>query len=500
MDRERVFGMLLTAALCLGCTEAIDEDDSMKRHKTATVTFRRDDMSPYGKTSLPDEERLGETGIMIFDDDGDRECSIRFSDGSAEVQLQTGKKYSVFAFSNLDSFPEAGSIEEMFRLKHRMKGPYDYSDGIPMTAFMEDMEVRGDTSVGLCLKRIMSKISIRIDRSDLSEDVEMNVQRIRIGNCPAEALLFRENRMEDAADAFEKGFERSDTEVLNSCDHEGLSGEICLYLLENMETERNLASYVEIEAEYLSDSLYCTDKPLVYRFCPGDIEGIERNCHYMITVSPMDDGLNENSWRVDKEGLHSFVQEIILSHQSLDFNYSGQSVRIDATLFPGHAYEKSVVWSSSDPSVATVEYGMVTSRGEGSCTISCMSLDGGGAKSSCHVTGRFEPPYFRSYPEDKYIRGDIGDTVRLWCEVFPPNAPFDVGKEYLEADKAEGIYDYIIDEDGHGVTLILEGAGSGLIYMEAGAPVNEAELYFIEVNLPQEDDSDSAQYAMPYSP
>ena len=117
-----------------------------------------------------------------------------------------------------------------------------------------------------------------------------------------------------------------------------------------------------------------------------------------------------------------------------------------------------------------------------------MSKDGGDACSSCKVVCSFDPPYFKSYPEDKYIRGDIGDTVRLWCEIFPPVTPFDVGTEYLEADKEDGIYDYIIDADGHGVTLILKGPGSGLVYMEAGEPVNESELFLIEVNLPTDSD------------
>ena len=54
----------------------------------------------------------------------------------------------------------------------------------------------------------------------------------------------------------------------------------------------------------------------------------------------------------------------------------------------------------------------------------------------------------------------------------------------MEDDKAEGLYDYVIDEDGHGATLTLTGPGRGLIYMEAGEPVNDAALFIIEVNLP----------------
>ena len=54
----------------------------------------------------------------------------------------------------------------------------------------------------------------------------------------------------------------------------------------------------------------------------------------------------------------------------------------------------------------------------------------------------------------------------------------------MEDDKAEGIYDYEIDEDGRGAVLTLTGPGRGLIYMEAGDPINDAALFIIEVNLP----------------
>ena len=93
------------------------------------------------------------------------------------------------------------------------------------------------------------------------------------------------------------------------------------------------------------------------------------------------------------------------------------------------------------------------------------------------------PSGFAFYPSG-YIRGDIGEKVHIWCEFSPKYATFDVGQEYMEEDKARGIYDYEIDEDGHGAVLTLTGPGRGLIYMEAGDPVNDAALFIIEVNLP----------------
>ena len=93
----------------------------------------------------------------------------------------------------------------------------------------------------------------------------------------------------------------------------------------------------------------------------------------------------------------------------------------------------------------------------------------------------FGPSRFEAFPES-YIQGEIGDTLHLWCEFYPPHAAFDIGLEELEHDKAEGIYDYIIDDDGKGVRLILKNPGVGIVYMEVGEPVNEAAMWVVVVN------------------
>lgn len=99
---------------------------------------------------------------------------------------------------------------------------------------------------------------------------------------------------------------------------------------------------------------------------------------------------------------------------------------------------------------------------------------------------KFGPSKFASFP-DSYQKGEIGDTLHLWCEFYPPHAAFDVGLEELEHDKKEGIYDYLIDEDGHGVRLILKNPGVGIIYMQAGSPVNESAMWVVVVNQPPDE-------------
>ena len=62
----------------------------------------------------------------------------------------------------------------------------------------------------------------------------------------------------------------------------------------------------------------------------------------------------------------------------------GESATLTATAMPANATDKSVMWSSSDPSVATVENGRITAVGEGTATVTVTTSNG--KTASCTVT------------------------------------------------------------------------------------------------------------------
>ena len=374
---------------------------------------------------MPDEEKISDVSFLIFDSYGRLEYSS-YTTGSSycQTRLLVGERYYVRALVNFGYKIEVQSIKDLENLVFHLAYPDEYKSGIPMSASSEVI-ISGNAAIELEPVRLMSRISIRMDRSRLSENVTMDVSSIRIGNCPRKANVFSKSKAESEDDCFRAGFSHNGPECspLNTENSGRMSDEVSLYMLENMQgsfsedklesdedkvfeeyDRRNeTCSYIEIGLEYSSPEWETSEKPLLYRFYLGEDRNnldVERNCHYHITVRPEDDGLNGNSWRVDKTGL----------------KYTG---------------ETSLV----------------------------------------------------KYPSD-YIRGNIGDTVHLGCILTPSHTPFDVGIEYMEDDKAEGIYDYTIDADGHGATLLLTGPGAGLIYMEAGDPINEAALFIIEVNQP----------------
>lgn len=414
--RNNILKLASYAALICGCSKAPEQ--AMIR-----INFHEADVPV--RSMSPDEDKITDISLIIFDESGQAEDCIWLTRGSrtCTTDLVIDKKYTFCACANFGYQIYAGHIEELQDIRYHLAYPDEYREGIPMAAVKEVL-ITEECIVDIDLQRLMAKISLRMDRSRLDRDVEMNVRSARIGNCPRYAKPFTASKIEDNDDTFPTGYLLNDiqTAELNYNIGEGLSSEVSLYMLENMQgpadgnithdsekvfeqkdKRSEVCSYIEMEIEYLSPEKASGEKGLIYRFYLGEDRNsfdVERNTHYHITVTPENNGLNDDGWRVDKSGLKD--------------------------------------------------------RG---------------------------PAYLRAYPSD-YIRGDIGDQVHIWCEFSPASAPFDVGISYMEDDKAEGIYDYRIDTDGHGATLTLTGPGRGLIYMEAGEPVNDAALFIIEVNQP----------------
>lgn len=422
MGRKRqISGIVLAiCAMLAGCSRS-EMDTSLGR-----TTLIMECGSPETRASIPDEDTINDINLLLFEN-GKAETAIwkdgLGADGRTEIDISyiRGRRYSLMVLANMGRKVEVRDTAALRELTAELPDMDGFGKGIPMSAYFKDISFDGQKKTEVQLERLAAKISIRMDRSRLSQDVQMTVKEVRIGNCPRYARILGPSRVTSFHDRFETGFCLTEDQcmALNETGMGGISGEVSLYMLENMQGEfpyrinedeektfdeddplSQFCSYLEMEVDYRSSDLISYDSPLIYRFYLGDglrSLDMERNCHYRITVIPEDDGLSGGGWRVDKSGI--------------------------------------------GPST----------------------------------------PLFRMHPEG-YVEGHVGDTLHVWCECYPRTAPFDPGYEELNYDRSRGIYDYSIDEDGHGVSLFLKKAGTGIVYMSAGAPINQSGMVIVYVN------------------
>lgn len=425
----RIWGTFLTACIFLGsCTDLTPIAET-----SICVELGENDV--ITRSYDPDEELIKDISLLVFDEEGNLEFS-RYTTGinmtgrkfKLTVPLLMNKKYSFYACANFGHAIKSESITDIRSLKWYLVYPDEYREGIAMAGMAENVPITGTAPViRIPLKRLMAKITMQIDRSHLDENVKMYVTSVNIGNCPKSSYVFRQGKAEDHDECFNIGFSRDEAEctVLNTNSAGGKSGSLSLYMLENMQGKIHTEDISE-DKDKILDSNDPRRETASYLELRMDYDSPV--CH--TTSTPL-------------------IYRLYLGkdRNSLDIE---RNTHYHITVIPENDGLKGDGWR----------------------------VDKNGIES--YSTGSF----FKMTPSG-YMQGDIGDTVRIRCSYSPPDTPFDIGLEELEYDKGRGIYDYKIDNDSHGVSLILKSPGTGIIYMSAGAPINESRMLVIEVNLPK---------------
>lgn len=437
--KRRIFGRILRlagiAAVFLAATCCMEM--TVPKAERVSVTVRLSETDALVRSG--DNVEMTDICLLVFNQDGTAEKCIYPHKGTTALDLDliSGKTYSFYALAGFGYRVYATHISEMQELTFHIDNPRDLRTQIPMSGHADEITISSETSVRIPMKRLAARISIEMDRSRIDEDVIMEVTGIRIGNCPSQAKAFGRSRVNKSEDCFTHGYSLYGPEVslLNIADSSGHSGRISLFMLENMQGK-------------LSDIQPDEDRDKVFE--EGDPR--RNTCSYI---------------------------EIQLRYLSRR-NFSSEGPLI---------YRFYLGGSLTDVDIERNCHYRICISPEGS------GLTEDGWRVDKRYMHEFGQSTFAFFPES-YIRGDIGDTLHLYCEFYPPYTPFEIDMEELEFDRENGIYDYFIDEDGQGVRLILKGPGTGIVYMKAGDPVNEAAMWVVEVNMPQAQQipTDTLQY------
>ncbi|MDE6380784.1 MAG: Ig-like domain-containing protein [Muribaculaceae bacterium] len=121
----------------------------------------------------------------------------------------------------------------------------------------------------------------------------------------------------------------------------------------------------------------------------------------------------------------TLVESITLSTTNLIIK-EGETSQLTASVWPYDATDATVIWSSDDPSVATVDaYGNVTAVAQGAAVITATAADGSGVSADCQVIvlsrGRPDLPVLAESIElstDDWA-AKVGETLQLEAEISP---------------------------------------------------------------------------------
>ena len=95
---------------------------------------------------------------------------------------------------------------------------------------------------------------------------------------------------------------------------------------------------------------------------------------------------SNSAWQIIEVsvGGSTLVESITLDHTALRIPV-GQSYKVNATVLPANASRKTVTWSTSNASVASILDGTITAESEGTATITVSATDGSGQYATCTV-------------------------------------------------------------------------------------------------------------------
>ncbi len=142
----------------------------------------------------------------------------------------------------------------------------------------------------------------------------------------------------------------------------------------------------------------------------------------VITACSADDSDIEAKCTITVKASSAKVTSVTLN-QSKASIVKGNKITLKATVKPTNATNKKVTWSSSKPSVATVNSkGVVTAVGKGKATITATAADGSKKKASCTVTVTNPVKVKKITLNKTKVSIKKGKTFALKATIAPANA------------------------------------------------------------------------------
>ncbi len=145
---------------------------------------------------------------------------------------------------------------------------------------------------------------------------------------------------------------------------------------------------------------------------------------------------------------------VTLSAENITIVGINNADELTATVMPSNAHNKELEWESDDPSVATVEAGIVTAKSVGTATIT-VKVKNTELYDTCEVDVVEEPPVFGIATPAAYriyaVGSDISITVAMGEEELEKVEYYINGQKVGESDQSTSAFDFEISNAEEGI-------------------------------------------------
>ena len=371
-------GKPVDVEFCVSCTDSIETKSSISASETAVTNLN----------------------LFVYYDGKLETSSYIESPTSFSMSLVKGRTYNMYALANMGKISAPVTEEQMTGFQYSISKATDIKLAFPMCWSLEEQTIGGTTPrISIGLERMVSRINFSIDSSELED---FTVTAVRLRQAALKMYPFFDNGSEGsrASNLSEVG----DGDWASSSDLTKLNAgqKIWFYALENCQGVllpgnksaeskipseipygSELCTYLEMTASYSGEyeGVPVSSDNVVYRFYIGNDNcsdfNVRRNNSVDISLTVTRERIFDESWRVSYgEDLPNIAYGLTNSESSVSLNVGG-STTLSATYYRtvdgGKDSETDVTsyaaWTSSNPSIATVEGGKITAVSAGTATI-----------------------------------------------------------------------------------------------------------------------------------
>lgn len=371
-------------------------------------------------------------------------------------------------------------------------------------------EITKGANLDIKLKRLTTKISFAVDLSELNSDIELTFNEFTLKQIPEYCSLGGPNQpliSEISSSSISKSLigvdlQHNDQTSLYIFENmQGCSGQVIGQSNKSPEQgKENLCTYLEVNASYKSS---LKSGQVKYRYWLGknitDDFNLERNSWYKVTLKLKGTAIEEAGWRVDKQELYDLSVPVsgIVLNKSSDEVILGSKLTLTATVLPSNASDKTIVWSSSDNTIATInQSGEITTLKEGQVKL-IATTNSGGYKAECTLNVIKEIGLFFNVERKITLSSGVieqqTETIKL-CTSISPATPISASYSIQapQDDAGTGILHT-------GITTINPGfltSNIDIIHITSGNP----DIPYSEVSITNISNANSSYVRYVYTP